>query len=94
MLNKERKNLRKLKKTELLEIMLAQSEEIEALKNQLAAAEEKLADREIILEESGSLAEASLKLTNIFAEAQKAADLYLNNIKARLGEEDGKADRS
>ncbi|MEX2803610.1 DNA repair protein [Streptococcus sp. H31] len=94
MLNKERKNLRKLKKTELLEIMLAQSEEIEALKNQLAAAEEKLADREIILKESGSLAEASLKLTNIFAEAQKAADLYLNNIKARLGEEDGKADRS
>ncbi|AND78646.1 DNA repair protein [Streptococcus pantholopis] len=94
MLNKERKNLRKLKKPELLEIMLAQSEEIEALRNQLAVAEKKLADREIILEESGSLAEASLKLTNVFVEAQKAADLYLDNIKAKLGEEDGKADRS
>ena len=75
------KELLKLKKSELLEIMLAQSKEIDSLREQLAEAEEKLASRRIAIKESGSIAEASLKLTQIFEEAQKAADLYLENVK-------------
>ena len=92
MLSKERKSLKKLKKIELLEIMLAQSEEIKQLKEKLASAEKRLADKELTIKESGSIAEASLKLTDIFIEAQKSADLYLENIKARLGEGNGRAD--
>ena len=75
------KELLKLKRSEMLEIMLAQSQEIDSLRRQLDEANAKLADREIRLSESGSIAEASLRLTNIFEEAQKAVDLYVDNIK-------------
>ena len=75
------KELLKLKKSELLEIMLAQSKEIDSLRAQLEEANAELRDKRIAIEESGSIAEASLKLTKIFEEAQKAADLYLENVK-------------
>ncbi|ABP89436.1 DNA repair protein [Streptococcus suis] len=80
------KNLRKLKRIELYEIMLAQSEEIDCLRNQLEKIKTELADRRIMISQSGSIAEASMKLTNIFEEAQKAADLYLYNVKNKIGD--------
>ncbi|ASW51267.2 hypothetical protein HCC05_08530 [Streptococcus suis] len=42
--------------------------------------------RRIMISQSGSIAEASMKLTNIFEEAQKAADLYLYNVKNKIGD--------
>ena len=80
------KELLKLKKSEMLEIMLAQSKEIDSLREQLDEANARLADRNIRISESGSIAEASLKLTSIFEEAQKAADLYLENVKRTVQE--------
>ncbi|CYY37132.1 hypothetical protein [Streptococcus suis] len=80
------KNLRKLKRIELYEIMLAQSEEIDCLRNQLEKIKTELADRRIMISQSGSIAEASMKLTNIFEEAQKAVDLYLYNVKNKIGD--------
>ncbi|CYW45287.1 DNA repair protein [Streptococcus suis] len=80
------KNLRKLKRIELYEIMLAQSEDIDCLRNQLEKIKTELADRRIMISQSGSIAEASMKLTNIFEEAQKAADLYLYNVKNKIGD--------
>jgi hypothetical protein len=77
------KELLKLKKSELLEIMLAQSKEIDSLREQLADVKAQLADRQIAISESGSIAEASLKISKIFEEAQKAADQYVENIKNR-----------
>ncbi|HFR3395504.1 TPA: DNA repair protein [Streptococcus suis] len=71
---------------ELYEIMLAQSEEIDCLRNQLEKIKTELADRRIMISQSGSIAEASMKLTNIFEEAQKAADLYLYNVKNKIGD--------
>ena len=83
------KELLKLKKSELLEIMLAQSKEIDSLREQLADAKKKLKNRRIKIKESGSIAEASLKLTQIFEEAQKAADLYVENVKRMAEQEVG-----
>ena len=77
------KELLSLKKSELLEIMLAQSREIDSLRAQLAEANARLEERRIAIEESGSIAEASLKLTKVFEEAQKAADLYVENVKRK-----------
>ncbi len=85
------KELHKLKRAELLEIMLSQSNEIERLRSELEAAEEKLMDREIAISSSGSIAEASLKLNKIFEDAQEAADLYLENVKRTGGK--GKRDK-
>ena len=77
------KELMKLKRSELLEIMLAQSREIDSLREELAQTKKKLADKRIKIKEAGSIAEASLQLTRIFEEAQKAADLYVENVRRR-----------
>lgn len=73
-------DLRKLKRSELLEIMLAQSEEIDRLRKEVAEKDAELQDRTIKIQRSGSIAEASLALTRVFEEAQRAADLYLANV--------------
>ena len=80
---KEAPDLTKMKKKDILEIMLAQGEEIDRLRAQVAELEEKLRDRELLVEECGSLAEASIQVTTVFEEAQKAADIYLENIRRR-----------
>lgn len=80
------KELHKLKRGELLEMMLAQSREIESLRERVKELENKLADREIRIRESGSIAEAALKLNGIFEAAQAAADQYLENVKAGRAE--------
>ena len=79
------KELLKLKRSEMLEIMLAQSREIDKLRKELKETKAQLEDRRIKIRNAGSLAEASLQLTNIFAEAQKAADLYVENVKRSTG---------
>ncbi|MCY7237644.1 DNA repair protein [Streptococcus infantarius] len=61
--------------------MLAQSKEIDRLRDELAKTNEKLENQEIKLANAGSIAEASLSLTKVFEESQKAADLYLKNVK-------------
>ena len=76
--------LRKLKRVDLLELLISQARENEELRHKLAEAEQKLADRQIKTDEAGSIAEAALKLNGVFEAAQAAADQYLENIK-RLG---------
>ena len=81
-----RSNFRRLKRIELSEIMLAQSKEIDRLRDELAEANEKLENQEIKLANAGSIAEASLSLTKVFEESQREADLYLKNVKQMNGE--------
>lgn len=75
------KELRKLSRAELLEMLLIQSKEVEKLHIELDEANQKLNDRKILLENSGSIAEAALKLNKVFEAAQIAADQYLENVK-------------
>jgi len=81
------KELLKLKRSELLEIMLAQSKEIDSLREQLAEVKAQLEDRNIAISKAGSIADAAMSLTKVFEEAQKAADLYVDNVKRLAGEE-------
>lgn len=85
-LNKETADLLKLKKRELLEIMLAQGKEIDSLREKVAELEAQLANREFEFSRIGSIAEASLAVTDIFKEAEKAAAVYLENIRRRSEE--------
>ena len=78
-------DLTKLSKKDLLEIMLRQGEEIDALRAEVQELKDKLEAREIDINRVGSLAEASLAVTEIFKEADKAAMTYLSNLK-RLAE--------
>ena len=75
------RELRKLKRVELLEIMLEQSKEIERLQAELAQVKEELENKKIAIESSGTLAEAALKLSHVFEAADEAAKIYLDNIK-------------
>ena len=83
-------DLLKLKKKDLLEIMLRQSEEIDELRAQVADLQAKLDDRNFQFNRIGSIAEASLAVTNIFQEAEKAAKLYLENIRSKVNEQSGR----
>ena len=81
-------DLSKLKKHDLLEIMLAQSKEIDNLRDRVAELEAQLEVREFEFNKIGSIAEASLAVTNIFKEAEKAAVIYIENIRRRCEEEE------
>lgn len=82
----ETKKLRRLSRTELLELLLAESRETERLRQKLEMAEAALADRHIRLETAGDLAHAVLEVNNIMRAAQDAAQQYLDNI-ARMEQE-------
>ncbi len=83
---KDANDLSKLSKKDLLEIMLRQGEEIDSLREQIKDLQAKLDDREIRMARVGSLAEASLAVTGIFKEAEKAAAIYLQNAKRMIDE--------
>lgn len=75
------KELRRMSRPELIEIIYALKSNEESLQKQNEGLTEKLNDRTIRMKEAGSIAEASLKLNDIFSVAQEAADDYLNSIK-------------
>ena len=75
------KELRRLSRSELLEMLIAQTEESQQLKIRLERAEAQLRDRRIAVEKAGSLAEAALQLNCVFEAADKAAQQYLENVR-------------
>ena len=74
--------LRKLSKLQLLELLAQQEKELQALRKELAEKNAALEDRRIQIENAGSIAEAALKINEVFEAAQKAADQYLESLKA------------
>ena len=75
------KELKRLSRVDLLEMLIMQTQENENLKKQLAEMQEKLDSRDIAINNSGSIAEASLQLNGVFEAARAAADQYLENIR-------------
>lgn len=77
------REVKKLNRTDLLKLLIEQTEENERLAARLSKLEQQLADRTIALENSGSIAEAALRLSGVFDQAQDAADSYLESIRAK-----------
>ena len=84
------KDLRKLNRYQLLELLVVQTERADKLQAKLDAAENQLAERQLQLSSLGSIAEASLQLNGVFQAAQQAADQYMEAAKkhAKQIEED------
>lgn len=82
------KELRKLNRAELLQLLLEQSRQNDELRAQLEQANTQLASRQMMLDNAGSIAEASLQLNQVFAAAQQAADEYLENIRNLSGRQE------
>lgn len=74
------KELKKLSRAELLELLLLQTKEVERLQEKLAKAESLLSERYLHILESGNLAEAVLKINGVMEAAQAAAQQYIDNI--------------
>ena len=88
------KDLRRLKRVELLDMLIeqgrlvdAQAEEIKKLKEEREELNRKLEDRRVSLENAGSIAEASLGIAKVFTAAQEAAKIYLENLREKSGSE-------
>lgn len=75
------KELQKLKRVDLLEILVEQGKEIEALRLENERLEKKLNDRTICIDKAGSIAEASFQLNGVFEAAHAASAQYLENIR-------------
>lgn len=74
------KELRKLSRRALLELLIAQSEELDRVNKLLDDASRQLSDKILLIDNAGSIAEASMEVNKVFQVAQQAADQYLENI--------------
>lgn len=74
------KELKRLNRTELLELLLIQTRETERLQRKLDAMENRLADRDLMLQKAGDIAHAALEINGVMEAAQAAAQQYLDNI--------------
>jgi hypothetical protein len=75
------RDLRKLNRKELLELLLVQSKRVDRLQAQLASTRAELAEREIRVSTAGTMAEASLALNGVFESIDAAGAQYLENLR-------------
>jgi len=68
------RELKRLSRKQLLQLLIAQMEENRDLRR-------KLENRQLIMENTGTLAEAALKLSGIFEAADAAAQIYLDSVE-------------
>ncbi len=84
------KDLRRLSRAELLEMLLEQSKVVKRLEIENQNLLEQLEDRQIKIDRAGSIAEAALHLNKVFETAQRAADQYLENVQQLYGSQSDK----
>lgn len=82
------RQLRKASRIDLLKLLLEQKKENETLRQQLAQIQEQLRQRQIAIDQSGTLAEAALKLSGIFDAAECACQYYTENIRNLSGRQE------
>ncbi len=74
--------LKKLNRTDLLEMLIAQSRENEELRSQIDQLRKQQSERKIMVDNAGSIAEAALQLSGIFESAQNACAQYIESIES------------
>ena len=77
------KELKKLNRYQLLELLVMQTERADALQKKVEELEKRLEEREFKMSQLGSVAEAALSVSGILEAAQRAADLYLEEARKR-----------
>ena len=82
------RELKKLTRPELLELILMVSNENEELRQQVAGLQKQLEETVIPLQAVGSITEAAKTLTGIFEAAQTEADHILSDLEATAGASD------
>ena len=75
-----RKELKRLSRRELVDIIYQMKKNEQQLQEEIAALQEALQDKRIRLSVAGSIADAAVSIANVFSAAQTAADMYLQEI--------------
>lgn len=75
------KEIKKMSRKDLLEILLMQSKRIDELEEKLKETNELLESKKISISKVGSIAEAALVLNKVFEKVEESAKQYLDNIK-------------
>ena len=87
------KEFKRLNRAQLLDIIYHLQLQVEKLDEEKQALEAELADKRFRLNAAGNIAEASLEMNDCFRSAQRAAEQYLNEIKAIREEADAERER-
>lgn len=82
------RQLRKLKRSDLLKLLLEEKKENEALRTQMQQMQMQLENKQLHIDQSGSLAEAALRLGGIFEAAESACQYYTDNIRNLSGRQE------
>ena len=82
------KGLRKLSRSVLLEMLLEQGRENDRLRAQVEQLQRQLSDRQLKIDQAGSMAEASLQINQVLEAVQVAAEQYLENIRTLSGRQE------
>lgn len=80
------KELKKLNRYQLLELLIEQTERAEELRQKLDAMEQMVRTQELQISNLGSVADAAIRVSGVFEAAQKAADLYLDAARKQAAE--------
>lgn len=88
------KDLRRLSRAELLDILYEQQKRYEDSLAENQALRQQLEDRTLRIASAGSIAEAAIQVNGVFEAAQAAADQYLTSVKAATAEMVQKADEA
>ncbi|MCD8100688.1 MAG: hypothetical protein LUE06_08960 [Oscillospiraceae bacterium] len=75
------KELRKMSRTELIEIIYALQQNERSLREENEELRKQLDDKLLRIEKAGSIAEAALSLNHIFEDAEAAAQQYLASLQ-------------
>jgi len=82
----EKKDLKKFNRLDLIELLLEQGKELEAANLKVKQLENSLENRTIKINQTGNIAEAALKVNDVFEKAQKAADDYVLSMRQLDGQ--------
>ena len=82
------RELRRLSRSALIELLIEQTEINEELRSRLAKLEKRLKSKTIAVSTAGSMADAALELNNVFSSADKAAQQYLDNLREATRQSD------
>lgn len=77
------KELKRLSRSDLLEMLLELSRENEQLRQENLELRARLEEKTLKIENTGSLAEAALVLNGVFQAAQEACEQYSLNIRSQ-----------
>lgn len=78
----KQKEVKRLSRRELVDIIYQLKKNEQAMQEEVDALKQQLEDKRLRIAEAGTIANAAVDIAQVFAAAQNAADLYLQEIEA------------